>query len=196
MSHSYVIIRDGQESHRLDITHRDWGLLTGPFFDEGPKFIDTLGVYEHFTVAGGIPKGSHVTRQRLLLLDATQSLFRAVQRDEDLLRYDYSYSFAGRGNSRNAGAESGFRVRGFIGHIDTRPHGYCHLQLSQLGANDTPRVVEFVDMRVRGSIETDELGLLKVGRRKSRIDWLETLPPLIEFLHAGGTKEVTVGSRG
>src|SRR6266516_565216 len=124
MRKAYVIIRDSSESHRLDIEHRDLGLLTGPFFREGQRFIEALGAYEHFTVAGGVPEGSQVTRQRLLLIDVMQALYRAVQRDEDLLRYDYSYSFTGRGSSRGSGAESGFRVRDLDGHIDTRPKGY------------------------------------------------------------------------
>src|SRR5438034_749406 len=43
MRKAYVIIRDSSESHRLDIEHRDLGLLTGPFFREGQRFIEALG---------------------------------------------------------------------------------------------------------------------------------------------------------
>src|SRR5690242_11323648 len=127
MARSYVIIRDVKESHRLDTPRRDWGLLFAPSFKEGSSFVEALGVYEHFTVAGGIPTRSHVIRQRLLLLESAQSLLHVVQRDEPLLRYDYSYTFSGRGKIRHSGAESGFLVRGFRCYINTRPHGYCQL---------------------------------------------------------------------
>ncbi len=81
MRRSYIIAKIGDASHRLDIAHRDWGMVRGPFFREGEQFERALGVYEHFTVAGGIPVGSFVTRQRCLLLEATQAFLRAVQRD-------------------------------------------------------------------------------------------------------------------
>ena len=192
MRRSYVIAKIGDASHRLDIAHRDWGMVRGPFFEEGERFERALGVYEHFTVAGGIPDGSFVTRQRRLLLEATELFLRAVQRDEEFLRSDYSYSFSGRGSRRDSGAKSGFRIRGLVGHISTRPHGFCWLRLSQLAGSGWPRVVEFIDMRVRGSIETDDLGTLKIHRRKAEMHWLETLPALVEFLRAQRGREVRV----
>src|ERR1700677_2297910 len=171
MCSSYVITKIGDASHRLDIAHRDWGIVRGRFFEEGARFDQALGVYENFTVADGIPEGSFVIRQRLLLIEATELFLRAIQRDEDLLRCDFSYTFSARGNRRDSGAESGFRVRGLVGHISTRPHGFCWLELSQLVGSGWPRVVEFIDMRVRGSIETDELGTLKIHRRKAEMHW-------------------------
>ncbi len=192
MPGSHVIIRDGHESHQLDIARRDWGLLTGPFFDEGQRFVDALGVYEHFTVATGLAEGSQVMRQRFRLIDATQSLHRAVVRDEDLLCHDYSYGFSRRGRSRSSAGESGFRVRGLIGYVDARPHGYCHLRLSQPGTNGLPRTVEFIDMRVRESIDTDDLGVLRIYRRQAEMHWQDRLPPLLEFLRARSAREVTV----
>jgi hypothetical protein len=192
MPRSYVIAKIGDASHRLDIAHRDWGIVRGRFFEEGARFDRALGVYENFTVAGGIPEGSFVARQRLLLLEATELFLRAIQRDEEFLRYDFSYSFSARGSRPQSGAESGFRVRGFVGHISTRPHGFCWLELSQLVGSGWPRVVEFIDMRVRGSIETDELGTLKIHRRKAEMHWLETLPPLVEFLRSQSGTEVRV----
>lgn len=192
MRHSYVIAKIGDASHRLDIARRDWGMVRGPFFEEGEQFERALGVYEHFTMAGGIPDGSFVTRQRRLLLDATELFLRAVQRDEEFLHSDYSYSFSGRGSRRESGAESGFRIRGFVGHISTRPPGFCWLRLSQLAGSGWSRVVEFIDMRFRGSIETDELGTLEIHRRKAEMHWLETLPALVEFLRTHTGREVRV----
>jgi hypothetical protein len=190
---SYIIAKIGDASHRLDFVPRDFGMLVGKNFLEGERFIKALGVFEHITVAGGIPKGSHVIRSRRLFLDDTELLLRAVQRDEELLRYDYRFSFAVPSHSTGGGAESGFRVRGFVGHIDTRPRGFCWLQLSQVVSSGWPRIVEWIDMRVRGSIETDERGTLQVHRKKAvPTKWFERLPPFIEFLRSHSEKEVTV----
>ena len=193
MSESYIIAKIGGASHRLDFTHRDWGLLTGKNFVEGQRFIEELGVYEHITVADGIPKGSYVIRRRFQLLEKTESLRRAIERDQDLLQYDYTFSFSARAKSKGSGGESGFRVRELVGYINARPHGYCWLELSQLLGPQSGRVVEWIDMRVRGSIETDELGTLEVHRKRvTPIKRLERLPPFIEFLRAHSEKQVTI----
>src|SRR5205823_502808 len=137
MSKSSIIIRDREESHRLVISSRDWGLLWGPFFDEGPVFINAFGVYEHFTVAGGIPDGSRVTRQRRVLQNATRALLAGIERDAELLRYDYSYGFS-TDTSRHGGAQ-GIGVRGLSGIVSTRPHGYCFLKLMRAIDGGRPR---------------------------------------------------------
>ncbi len=192
MRRSYIIARIGAASYQLDIAHRDLGMVVCQRFEEGLQFIKTLGVYDHFTLARGLPKGSFVIRERRLLLDATELFLRAVERDEELLRYDYSYSFSTQGNQRNQGAQSGIRIRGLFGHISTRPHGFCWLELWQLVGSEGSRVVESIDMRVRGSIETDELGTLKIHRRKAETHWLESLPQFVEFLHTHKERDVRI----
>jgi hypothetical protein len=192
VTNSYSIITDGSERHRLEFAKRDFGLLGGPHFDAGQRFTSVLGIYDHFTVAAGIPKGAKVMRRRLQLLDAAQQLLTWIQRDEDLLRYDYKYSFSGRAGRPSGGAESGFRVRGFFGKIDTRPHGYCHLDLIQITSNGRGRLAEYLDMRIRGTLETDELGTLKIHRQKAEMHWLETLPPLVEFIRTRTVKQLEI----
>ena len=192
MTSSYSIITDGKESHRLEFTKRDWGLLRGPYFEAGQRFISVLGVYDHFTVAAGIPKGAKVTRQRLQLLGAAQQLLAIIQRDEDLLQHDYKFSFSGRIGRPRAGAESGFRVRGFIGNLDTRPHGYCFLNLVEVSSNGMGRIAEYLDMRIRGTLETDDMGTLKIHRQKAEMRWPEILPPLIEFVRTRTVKHLDI----
>ena len=51
VSDSATIIRDGEDVHRLQITHRDWMLINGPGFVEGPIFVAAFGIFENFTVA-------------------------------------------------------------------------------------------------------------------------------------------------
>jgi hypothetical protein len=192
VAESLLILRDGNAEHTLRIGSRDLGLLLGRGFDAGSLFLQAFGVYECYTVAGGIPKGAQVTRRGNGLRQAASALHLAVESDLDLLRWNYTYSF-GDEKSRHAGGYSGFRIRGRFGHIETRPRGYCYVELTDYGSAQ-PRVAECIDMRVVRRIATDESGLLKVHRRMAKTQWLERLPPLITFLsareHAGIVIEV------
>jgi hypothetical protein len=179
MSNSAIIVHDGEHSHRLVMTHRDWGLLFGPAFSEGPLFSSAFGVYENFTVAGGVPKGSQVTRKGIVLHNAARTLLAGIERDADLLRYDYSYGFEDERICHGGGQS--IRVRGRSGILSTRPKGYCSIELFDAGAK-RPRVAELIDLRIVGSIQTEGLGIVKVFRRKAEMHWLDTLPPLLEFL--------------
>ncbi len=85
MSDSATIIRDGDAAYRLQITRRDWMLIKGPGFVEGPIFIAAFGMFENFTVAGGIAKGSLVHREGQTLFDASSTLLAGIKRDQDLL---------------------------------------------------------------------------------------------------------------
>jgi hypothetical protein len=189
MPNSAIIVHDGQDSHRLVISHRDWGLLFGPGFSEGPLFSSACGVYENFSVAGGIPKGSQVTRKGNVLRNAARTLLAGIQRDADLLRHDYSYGFDGE-RTRHGGAQ-GIQVRGRGGILSTRPKGYCSIELYDADAKQ-PRIAELIDLRIVKSIETDGLGAVKVFRRKADMRWLETLPPLIDFLQPRMEKMLVV----
>ena len=189
---SYSIVTDGTEKYRLEFTSRDFALLRGPHFEEGQRFISVLGVFDHLTVEMGIPQGAKVTRQRSQILNAAERLLVVVQRDEDLLRYDYKYSFSGRIDRPRSAGYGGFKVRGFCGYIDTRPSGYCYLNLDQLTGNGRGRLAEYYDMRIRETIETDELGTLKIHRKKAEMHWLEILPPLIEFIRSRTVKVLEI----
>jgi hypothetical protein len=189
MSSSAIIVHDGDESYRLLVTHRDWGLLWGPGFFEGPLFSKTFGVYDNFTVAGGIPRGSQVKRRGDELFVAAAALLAAIERDGELLRYDYSYGFAGD-PARYGGGRS-IRVRGMSGILWARPKGYCYVELKCRDEAGPPRVVEVIDLRVDRAVQT-ESGLVKSYRRKAAMNWLETLPPLLEFLQSRRDKELAV----
>jgi len=184
MSDSATIIRDGNDSHRIQITHRDWMLLSGPGFAEGPAFIDAFGIFENYTVARGIPKGSLVRRTGKTLHVATSSLHTGIKRDFDLLRYDYSYQIADE--PRRYGGGQGIGVDGRNGILSLRPKGYCSIQLL-----DKKRP-EIIDLRPMKVIATDS-GLLKIYRRKSETHWLEILPPLLSFLASRMDRELTLG---
>jgi hypothetical protein len=189
MATSALILNDGDASHRMLITHRDWGLLWGPFFAEGPMFSTAFGIYDNFTVAHGIPKGSYVIRSGRKLFGAARGLLAAIERDADLLRFDYSYSFDDEPIQHNGGQS--VRLRGRGGILSTRPKGYCSIKL--LNSNGKgPRIAELIDLRIVGELTLDNSSVVKIHRRSKDVLWAETLPPLLEFLRPRIGKELTV----
>jgi hypothetical protein len=190
MSTSAIIIHDAVDSHRLLVTHRDWGLLWGPQLPEGPLFSSAFGVYENFTVAGGIPRGSRVTRRGRDIYSAAQALYSAIERDAELLRFDYSYGFSGD-PARHGGAQT-IRIRGRSGIISTRPKGYCYILLDGPVPEGRSRLDELIDLRRTGPVQTDDGPHVKSYRRKAPMGWLDSLPPLLEFLQSRLKKELAV----
>lgn len=190
MRTSVIIVYDGADSHRLLVTQRDWGLLLGPRFDEGLQFIREFRVYANFTVAGGVPAGSRVSRPGGALYAAAQALLSAVERDADLLRYDYSYGFSG--DPARHGGKRSIRVDGKSGIISTRPKGYCYVRLHGPVQEGQPRLDEFIDLRRAGTVQTDDGTLVRSYRRKAPMNWLESLPPLLEFLRSRLARELAV----
>ncbi|MBL8823110.1 MAG: hypothetical protein JNJ77_11020 [Planctomycetia bacterium] len=178
-SDSATIIRDGDVSHRIQITHRDWMLTAGPGFVEGRAFTKAFGVFENYTVAGGIPKGSLVYRKGNELFAAASELLKAIQRDYELLQFDYSYQIEGYPKSYGGGQS--ICIDGCSGILSLRPKGYCSIRL--LGEPLPDGVKEIIDLRPLRTFKTD-IGMLKVYRRKAqtKVQWTDTLPPLLDFL--------------
>jgi hypothetical protein len=184
MSDSATIIRDGVDSHRIQITHRDWMLLSGPGFEEGPAFIKAFGIFENYTVAGGIPKGSLVKRAGETLHRAASALLVGIRRDLDLLRYDYSYQI-GEEPKQYGGGQS-IRIDDRDGVLSLQPRGFCSIML--IDRMGKPAVV---DLRPTKVFATDS-GPLKVYRCKAQTQWPELLPPLLSFLDARRDRELTL----
>jgi hypothetical protein len=177
-SDSATIIRDGDSVYRLQITHRDWMLTSGPGFPEGRIFSDGFGIFENYTVAGGIPKGSLVHRNGETLFRAASTLLSAIKRDFELLRFDYSCK-VGDGPRRYGGGQS-TNVDGRPGILWLRPKGYCLIKFVDHKAH--PDLPVLVDLRAQKNFMTDS-GPVTVYRRAAVIRWLEIMPPLLEFLH-------------
>lgn len=148
-------------------------LLVGPGFVEGPVFIAAFGVLQNYTVAGGIAKGSLVHCEGQTLLDASFALLAGIKRDLELLRYDYSYQIGDL--SRCHGGGGSVTVDGRPGILSLRPKGYCSIRFVD---GKSPGLI---DLRGKSGFVTDA-GPLKLYRRKAECHWLETLPPLFEFL--------------
>ena len=189
MSNYSIIVHDGEASHCLPITSRDWGIVMGPHFQEGSIFIVSFGVYDNYTVARGMPKGSKVTRRGLVLYRAAHLLQSGIEREVDLLSHDYSVGFNNE-TTRHTTPVS-VELRGRTGSISTRPKGFCYLKLFDQTAKRS-RVAELIDLRIVQTIKTDTSDIVKLYRRKAETHWLKTLPPLLEFLKLRMNKELIV----
>jgi hypothetical protein len=189
MSISALIVKDGNEQHRMLITDRDWGLLWGPLFVAGPIFSMSFGVYDNFTMSSGVPEGSRVVRKGRNLFNAAQVLLVAIERDLDLLEFDYSYSFVNEAQRYSDGQT--VHVRGRSGILRTRPKGYCFIELGDSGPKGG-RIAELIDLRIIRELDTDDSRVIKIHRRRAKVLWLETLPQLVEFLRQRIGKELVV----
>lgn len=194
VSRNSVTIEDDGVQFELAVSGRDWSLLNGPFFNDGPLFLNTLGIYNNFTVAKGIPKGSKAEVNRFHLCMITEQLLAAVQRDMDLLQYNYSFSFTSS-SEKGSGAISGFTVDGYYAFLSTRPNGFCFLDLMEPSPNSRSRLVGKLDIRNKSEIETHNWGVLKIKKKKDIVTWPDVLPPMIEFLKKSKSKTVTVCHR-
>jgi hypothetical protein len=180
VSDSATIIRDGNDVHRLQITHRDWMLINGPGFVEGEIFVAAFGIFENFTVARGIPAGSLVYRDGQTLFDATAKLRRGIGRDLDLISYDYSYKIGDQ--PKQFGGGQGISVDGRPGILSLRPKGYCSITFAD-------RTI--IDLRNKDGFVTDA-GPIKLYRRRAETLWPDILPPLVDFLAARLTKSLSL----
>jgi hypothetical protein len=183
VSDSATIIRDGDDVHRLQITHRDWMLINGPGFVEGRIFVAAFGIFENFTVARGIPKGSRVHRDAQILFDAATKLLAGIERDLDLMLYDYSYKIGHQ--PKQFGGGQSISVSGRPGILSLRPKGYCSIQFVD---QKTP---ELIDLRDKDGFVSDA-GAIELYRRKAESHWLESLPPLINFLGSRLTRTLSL----
>ena len=192
-----LTIDDAVSTYGLTISDRDFALLGGPelFMPHGGLFINELGVFTNTSVAQDmkIPPGSHVRRRRGNLLIHTRNMLSCLDRDADLLKFDYAFRLTkGEDRHRLKGRLGGFKVRGLLGNVSGQPRGFCTLELSEVAPNGFGRVVEVIDLRSHEEINTDDSGTLKVYRTEAAFGWLPALRGMIEFLKASDAAEVTI----
>ena len=70
--------------------------------------------------------------------------------------------------------------------------GQLYLELWKKGADGKHTIVEIRDLRKGLPVETDELGFIKVYRRKNTIDWEPKLSSLIVFLQGSTSDAVRI----
>lgn len=156
-------------------------VLGKPLLPATEDFIRAVGLWDSFSVARGMNTKAWTTKSRTQLLLAAETLLNAIAADRDLLRYDYQYGLSSIPKQRNSAMRGVGNVGGRGGMVGATP-GQLFLQLWEKGEDGKGRIVEIRDLRKGQPVETDELGFIKVYRRKNTIDWEPKLHSLIAFL--------------
>jgi hypothetical protein len=197
MRQNILEIEDGKKSFALQFSDRDFEILGGPtpFMELGAEFVRTLGVFENTNVSMDmkIPPGSSVRRSRQNLAVLAKGLLKLIQRDHDLLSFDYSFRLTKSDEKHRIKRQlSGFRIRSLYGCVDGWPRGFCTLTLNEVSPIGIGRTVEIIDLRNSTELETDDMGLLKVYKQEADLNWTKALQGLIDFLNQSTEKEVTI----
>lgn len=190
-------IEDGKNTFDLTFSDRDFALLGGSsvFMSECAQFISALGIFENTSVAQNmkIPAGSSVRRKRGLFLLQARSALESLERDADLLAFDYSFRLTkGEDRHKLKGQLSGFKIRGLFGQVDGEPSGFCTLTLLEVSPTGRGRAVEIIDLRKCDTMETDDKGDLKIYRKEADFGWPRALRGLLEFLEASNADEILI----
>jgi hypothetical protein len=187
----------GEAEMVVEFPRRDFDLLPAPesFMPGGGALVRLFGVFEDFDVAAGASRKSEVTRGRLTLLAAVRQTKRQVERDADLLSFNYSYSFSTEPKQRNGGAEYGFRIDGRPAGVTTRPKGFCTVTVHGVSPAGFGRPAAIIDLRVFGSIDTDDKGSLRSHKRSAELVLPGLLKELEEFLDSASVQNVRILNR-
>lgn len=179
------------ETHTTVWVTREHKYLVGRQCPEGQEFIQALGMWDNFSVAHGQNTAAWTSKSRLRLMNAAKKLLERVRIDRDYINFDYSCGFSSQGKRRHSGRGFGVRLPGRDAFIWLHS-GQIFMEFREQGSDGKFHVVETVDLRRSGPIQTENLGLLKVYRRANPIGWEQKLPPLIDFLGARSGEFVRV----
>jgi hypothetical protein len=167
-------------------------VLGKPLVPAAEDFKKALGLWDNFSVARGMDTKAWTTKSRSELLRAAEQFQQAIEADHELLQYDYQYGFSTVPNQRNSAAGGAGNVGGRSAIISAKHPGQLYLQLWEQGPDGKGRIVETKDLRKGPPVMTDELGIIKVYRRKNKVDWKPKLSQLIEFLQASQSENIRI----
>lgn len=168
-------------SHTTVWVTREFKYLVGDQCPEGSEFIQALGMWDNFSVAGGQNTQAWTEKSRERLIAASERLLERVRLDREYIHFDYQVGFAAEGRRRHSGRGFGVRLPG--GNVSIRLHpGQAYMQFHERGSDGKFHVVRTTDLRKSDPIQTEDKGLMKVYRRRNPLNWEEKLPLLIGFL--------------
>jgi len=181
------------DSHTYAVTYvtREYKYPVGKQCPEGKEFIQALGMWDNFSVALGQNVEAWTSKPRERLLNACENLLARVQTDGEYIGYDYQCGFAAEGRTRHSGRGFGVRLPGKDAFIWLHP-GQIFMEFSEQRKDGNFHVVETIDLRRSGPIQTENLGQLKVYGRSNPITWELKLLPLIHFLRSHSCEYVRV----
>ena len=171
---------------------REFKYLVGKQCPEGSEFIQALGMWDNFSVAQGQDTEAWTTKSRTRLLNAAERLLERVIKDRDYINYDYQCGFSVEGRTRHSGRGFGVMLPATVGATVWLHPGQIMMDIQGQGEDGKYHVVESIDLRRSGPIQTADKGLLKVYKRYNPINWEQKLPALIGFLAKCSCENVQV----
>lgn len=180
-----VITQD--QTYEMAYSYRDLGIImdSPQLEQQGVSYAVTFGVYEHFKVRKGLDKKNITYKNTTDLLQCTEAILQMLEEDQDVLGYDYLYSFPEYEQGMGSGGCT-IKVYGTMCSLNTKPKGQCYLEKIK---DHT-----FIDLRRLKNVETDHKGIMKIHRRKKDIefDLLKRFRDFVEFLRSIEDEEVAI----
>lgn len=182
---SQVIFSGQSDKHVMKVSGTDRSVTSAPTFAEHLEFIWIMNQ----------DPGDIVSYARDYVLSVAETFLELINKDLPFLQYFYmcehtmpGYEHLPPMRSRGIG---GIRIDGKLYLFDCGM-GECHLTLLRLRPDGTGEEVKKIDCCDRKRIETDNLGVLKIYRRKKKLTWPDALPPLIKFIRQLPDDEVRI----
>lgn len=170
----------------MDYSARTSKIFGNPYFQEGGDFQQAVGLWENHTVLDGRNADAWNSKQVSAVRKATASLLKVILRDQELLSYNYLYSFPERPDPNGKvplhGGGMGISIEGESGLLWAKLPGTLVVLFSKLNKLGQAETCAQIDLRPLKSIQTDSRGLLKVHRRKCDFELPEGLTALLQFL--------------
>ncbi len=129
--------------------------------------------------------GDEVARDRSRLLQAVRTVCETVKAGGDKLPYVYEIKgqVAPGVWQGGSGGIGGIRLEGDP-HVYTlwAGVGYCRLDKRRILEGGRGEVIETIDVTDRASLDTNNLGILQIRKRKAAIHLIDNLRKLADFL--------------
>lgn len=181
-----MTFRAGGLEHCMDYSSRALRILGDDHFQEGGDFQEAVGLFENRTVLDGRNTDAWSSKSVATLHKATKRLLKAILRDQDLLSYNYLYSFpeepSPNGKVPLHGGGMGISIDGESGLLWAKLPGSLYILFSKLNKSGQAESYAKIDLRTVSLIQTDSRGLLKVHRRKCEFELPGCLTALSQFL--------------
>jgi hypothetical protein len=167
-------------------------VLGRPLLPSAEDFKKAVGLWDNFSVAHGMDTKAWTVKSRSGLLRDAEQLAQAIETDRELPQYDYQFGFSSIPQQKNSAAMGVGTVGGKGAVISAKHPGQLYLELWEKGPDGKGRIVEVKDLRADPPVVTDELGTIKVYRRKNKVDWIPKLSQLIQFLRENHSDTVRI----
>jgi hypothetical protein len=167
-------------------------VLGRPLLPSAEDFKKAVGLWDNFSVAHGMDTKAWTVKSRPGLLLAAEQLAQVIERDRELLQYDYQFGFSSNPQQKNSAAMGVGTVGGKGAAISAKHPGQLYMELWEKGPDGNGRIVETKDLRAGPPVVTDELGTIKVYRRKNKVDWIPKLSQLIQFLRENHSDSIRI----